>query len=376
MKKLLILFAVASLILASCNSVPPKNDGGGTNDIPHVDAGPSDIGSDRIEIAILSDQYSAWANWTDDERVTQGIVNPDTVSHTYPRKHLPLYKIDSARDLEKFIEDYGEVFALDYRFGGNLGAGFKAATDHCDVDFFSDKFLLVAYMEAPSGSFRYGARNIIIDDGALTLEIEQTNDPEAHTDDMSGWLVTAEVIRADATTNCTSYDAVYVGVKGRAEHHEGINNPELSEPPALTVITPDASVKACMGTSSWFYPADDGTNAAVMYDSNHPTSKEFIDAMPLLSNDKYYDVTGGAYAKLAFDFNRMPELSIKRWEIFDLNGQDNISAEPEQVEVFDDICFHINQDGNFVYEVTAVWDTSADGCGGNVTYVFCIGSTK
>ena len=374
MKKLLILFAVASLILASCNSVPPKNDGGGTNDIPQLDAGPSDIGSDRIEIAILSDQYSAWANWTDDERVTQGIVNPDTVSHTYPRKHLPLYKIDSVEELERFVADYGGVFSMEYKYDEN--EGFAAATAHCDTEFFADKLLLVAYVEAPSGSFRYGARNIIIDDGALTLEVEQTNDPEAHTDDMSGWLVTAEVIRADVTTNCTSYDAVYVGIKGREEHNEGINNPELREPPALTVITPDASIKACMGTSSWFYPADDGTNAAVMYDSNHPTSKEFIDAMPLLSNDKYYDVTGGAYAKLAFDFNRMPELSIKRWEIFDLNGQDNISAEPEQVEVFDDICFHINQDGNFVYEVTAVWDTSADGCGGNVTYVFCIGSTK
>ena len=374
MKKLLILFAVVSLLLASCNTAPPRNDGEGTNDIPQLDVGPADIGNDQIEIAILSDQYSAWANWTDDERVTQGIVNPDTVSHTYPRKHLPLYKIDSVEELERFVADYGDVFSMEYKYDEN--EGFAAATTHCDTEFFADKLLLVAYVEAPSGSFRYGARNIIIDDGALTLEIEQTNDPEAHTDDMSGWLVTAEVIRADATTNCTSYDAVYVGVKGREEYHEGINNSELSEPPALTVITPDASIKACMGTSSWFYPADDGTNAAVMYDSNHPTSKEFIDAMPLLSNDKYYDVTGGAYAKLAFDFNRMPELSIKRWEIVDMNGQDNISAEPEQVEVFYGICFHINQDGNFVYEVTAVWDTAADGYGGNVTYVFCIGSTK
>ncbi|MBQ2378156.1 MAG: membrane lipoprotein lipid attachment site-containing protein, partial [Clostridia bacterium] len=116
MKKLLILFAVAALILASCNSVPPKNDGGGTNDIPQLDVGPADIGSDRIEIAILSDQYSAWANWTDDERVTQGIVNPDTVSHTYPRKHLPLYKIDSVEELERFVADYGDVFSMEYKY--------------------------------------------------------------------------------------------------------------------------------------------------------------------------------------------------------------------------------------------------------------------
>lgn len=367
MKKLLILFAVVSLILASCNSVPPKNDGGGTTDIPRVDAGPADIENDQIEIAILSDQYSAWANWTDDERVTQGIVNPDTVSHTYPRKHLPLYRIDSTEELEKFIEDYGDVFSMNYKYDEN--EGFAAATAHCDVEFFADKFLLVAYVEAPSGSFRYGARNITIDDGALTLEIEQTNDPEAHTDDMSGWLVTAEILRT-AVSNCTSFDAVFAGIKGRED--EPYVPQIMSEPPTLAVITPDGSIKASMGTSSWFYPVGDGTSGANMYDSNHPTSKQFIDVMPRLSNDKYYDVTGGVYAKLAFDFQRVPEISIKRWKC---DGE-NVFSEPEQVQVFDDICFHINQNGEFIYEVTAVWDMSIDGLGGNVTYVFNIGPTK
>lgn len=373
MKRLLTILAVMALLLTSCVStrpldrdkLPAKDDG---TDLPIVDNRPADIGNDRIEIPILSDQYSAWANWTDDERVTRGIVNPDTVSHTYHRKHLPLYRIDSVEELEKFIEDYGDVFSMNYKYDEN--EGFAAATAHCDVDFFADKFLLVAYMEAPSGSFRYGARNIIIDDGALTLEIEQTNDPEAYTDDMSGWLVTAEVIRASVTTECTSYDAAYVGVKGRED--EPVVPRIMSEPPTLAVITPDGSIKASMGTSSWFYPVGDGTSGANMYDSNHPTSKQFIDVMPRLSNDKYYDVTGGVYAKLAFDFQRVPEISIKRWKC----DGDNVFSEPEQVQVFDDICFHINQDGEFIYEVTAVWDTSIDGYGGNVTYVFSIGPSK
>ena len=311
MKKLFLVLAATTLILASCASATPKNDGGGTADLPKIEGGPADIGNEIIEID-LCDWHSSWANWTDDERVTQGIVNPDTVSHTYPRKHLPLYKIDSTEELAKFIEDYGEVFALDYRFGGNLGAGFKAATDHCDAEFFEEKLILAAYVEAPSGSFRYGVRNAVVDNGTLTLEVEQTNDPEVHTDDMSGWLVAAEILRTPIS-DCTSFDAVYVGVKGREELPEGINDPDLSEPPTLAVITPDASIKASMGTSSWFYPVGDGTDAAKMYDSSHPASKEFIDVMPRLSNDKYYDVTGGVYAKLAFDFYRMPEITIKRW---------------------------------------------------------------
>ncbi|MBO5281143.1 MAG: hypothetical protein J6B55_08080 [Clostridia bacterium] len=374
MKRLLTILAVMALLLTSCVStrpldrdkLPAKDDGTG---LPVVDNRPADIGNDQIEIPILSDQYSAWANWTDDERVTQGIVNPDTVSHTYPRKHLPLYRIDSTGELEKFIEDYGDVFSMNYKYDEN--EGFAVATSHCDTAFFEDKYLLVAYVEAPSGSFRYGARNITIDDGALTLEIEQTNDPEAHTDDMSGWLVTAEVIRADVTTNCTSYDAVFAGIKGR-EDEPYVPQIIMSEPPTLAVITPDGSIKASMGTSSWFYPVGDGTSGANMYDSNHPTSKQFIDVMPRLSNDKYYDVTGGVYAKLAFDFQRVPEISIKRWKC---DGE-NVFSEPEQVQVFDDICFHINQDGEFIYEVTAVWDTSIDGYGGNVTYVFSIGPSK
>lgn len=371
MKKIPIFLLALTLLLTSCVStrpidrdkLPPKDDG---TDLPVVDNRPADIGNEIIEIDLF-DQYSAWANWTDDERVTQGIVNPDTVSHTYPRKHLPLYRIDSTEELEKFIEDYGDVFSMNYKYDEN--EGFAAATAHCDVEFFADKFLLVAYVEAPSGSFRYGARNITIDDGALTLEIEQTNDPEAHTDDMSGWLVTAEILRT-AVSNCTSFDAVFAGIKGRED--EPYVPQIMSEPPTLAVITPDGSIKASMGTSSWFYPVGDGTSSANMYDSNHPTSKQFIDVMPRLSNDKYYDVTGGVYAKLAFDFQRVPEISIKRWKC---DGE-NVFSEPEQVQVFDDICFHINQNGEFIYEVTAVWDMSIDGLGGNVTYVFSIGPTK
>ncbi len=375
MKRLLTILAVMALLLTSCVStrpidrdkLPPKDDG---TDLPVVDNRPADIGNEIIEID-LCDWYSAWANWTDDERVTQGIINPDTVSHTYPRKHLPLYRIDSKEELEKFIEDYGDVFSMNYKYDEN--EGFAAATAHCDVDFFADKFLLVAYMEAPSGSFRYGVRKISIDDGELTLEIEQTNDPEAHTDDMSGWLVTVEILRAPVS-NCTSFDAVYVGVNGRED--EPYVPQIMSEPPTLAVITPDGSIKASMGTSSWFYPVGDGTSGANMYDSNYPTSKQFIDVMPRLSNDKFYDVTGGVHAKLAFDFNRAPDITIKRWRLAETDGQDNVFSEPEQIEIIDGTMFQINQDGSCVYEVTAIWDTSIDGLGGNVTYVFSIGPTK
>ncbi len=373
MKKTLVLFILLTLAFASCAAEPPKGGGDDTTTgTPVIDNYPLDMDNELVELDLF-DWYSAWANWTEDERVTQGIVNPDTVSHGYPREHLPLYRIDSVDALECFIEDYGDVFSMTYKY--DEAEGFADATIHCDIDFFEEKLLLVAYMEAPSGSFRYGARRMTLEDGKLTLEIEQTNDPEAHTDDMAGWLVTAEVLRT-AVTNCTSFDAVYVGVKGREELPQGINNSDLSQPPILSVITPDGSIKASMGTSSWFYPVEDGLEGATCYDSSHPMSEGFIDVMPRLSNDDYYDITGGVEVKLSFDFYRVPDtVTVRRWSI-ELLGQDGIDGFSESVELFDKTLFRINQTGTFIYEVTAIWNTSSDGVGGNVTYVFSIGAKK
>ncbi len=368
MKKFLILALTFALLLTSCASTLPRNELPGTDDgtdLPVIDNLPADIGNEIIEID-LYDWHSSWANWTDDERVMQGIINPDTVSHFYPRTHLPLYRIDSAEELEKFIEDYSDVFSMNYKYDEN--EGFAVATAHCDIDFFADKFLLAAYMEAPSGSFRYGVRTISIDNGALVIEVEQTNDPGVHTDDMSGWLVTVEMLRTPVT-DCTSFDAVFVGIKGRED--EPYVPVVMSEPPELTVISPIEEIKASMGTSSWFYQNGDGSNGAKIYDSNHPMSEYFFEAMPRLSNDKFVDVE---WAKLAFDFWEAPELTIRRWNA-ELVGQDNVDSLAETVKVDDGILFEINQKDCYVYEVTAVWDDS-DGLGGNVTYVFSIGPTE
>ena len=118
MKKLLVILAVLVLLLTSCTVTRPA-DG---DKLPIKDGNTTDIIADKddessAEVKKLSfTSYSCWANWTDDERIMQGIVNPDTVSHDYPRTHLPLYRIDSVESLEKFKTDYADVFSLDYNY--------------------------------------------------------------------------------------------------------------------------------------------------------------------------------------------------------------------------------------------------------------------
>ena len=76
-------------------------------------------------------------------------------------------------------------------------------------DFFRDHSLLVVYVPANSGSYRFGNNGISIFDGALRVFVEQKNAPEVGTDDMAGWFILVGITDKDAR-ECTSFDAILV----------------------------------------------------------------------------------------------------------------------------------------------------------------------
>lgn len=80
-------------------------------------------------------------------------------------------------------------------------------TREYDDSFFAEHTVLLAYVTAGSGSFRYGIRDVFRDDAALCLNVIQTNHPEAGTDDMAGWFMIAEVLDSDIA-NITEFDAI------------------------------------------------------------------------------------------------------------------------------------------------------------------------
>ena len=136
----------------------------------------------------------AYANWTDDSRVFADCLNAGMmIISSVP--HLPVYKLDTLKDFEQFKEKFRDILTLDH--GYDEVPSFNDITALYDNSFFADHTLILAYVTAPSGSFRYAIQDISYGGSAFCLDVVQTNDPETHTDDMAGWFVIAEVLDSD-----------------------------------------------------------------------------------------------------------------------------------------------------------------------------------
>ena len=131
--------------------------------------------------------------------------------------HIPIHKIESVSELEKFESDYVSQFASDE---------LKNHLDSYDKDFFKENILLIVNLYSGSGSFKYYISNIYISDTYnqgkdFTVGISQVLMPPdiCVTNDIAFWLVTLEVKRAELD-GVKSYGAVnetshsYYGIRG------------------------------------------------------------------------------------------------------------------------------------------------------------------
>ena len=149
----------------------------------------------------------AYANWTEDSRVFADCSNAGMmIISSVP--HLPVYKFDTPEDLERFKETFRDILTLDH--GYDEVPSFNDITALYDDSFFADHTLVLAYVTAPSGSFRYAIQDISYGGSTFCLDVVQTNDPETHTDDMAGWFVMAEVLDSDIA-DYIIFDAQLVG---------------------------------------------------------------------------------------------------------------------------------------------------------------------
>ena len=144
----------------------------------------------------------AYANWTEGGMM-RDCLNGDKMIISSVR-HLPVYKFDTLEELNRFKESYKDILTFDQ--GYDEVPSFKEVTAAYGESFFADHTVVLAYVEASSGSFRYAVRDISCQGAALCLDVEQTNHPEVYTDDMSGWFVIAEVLDSDIAA-FTEYDA-------------------------------------------------------------------------------------------------------------------------------------------------------------------------
>ncbi len=135
----------------------------------------------------------AYANWTEGGMMRDCLNGEKMIISSV--RHLPVSKLDTLEDLNRFKESYKDILTLDQGYDEVLS--FNEVTASYDNSFFADHTLVLAYVEASSGSFRYAIQDVSYGDSTFCLDVVQTNHPEIGTSDMAGWFVIAEVLDSD-----------------------------------------------------------------------------------------------------------------------------------------------------------------------------------
>ena len=145
----------------------------------------------------------SYANWGDQNEIYSGALNVDKMVISSVR-HLPIYKFDTLAELEQFKNNVKDVLSIDQ--GYDEIPSFNDTVADYDETFFANNTLMLVYVEAGSGSFRYGVDSIYHADGNFCIHVKQTNHPEICTADMAGWFITVAVPDS-MVQDCTEFDA-------------------------------------------------------------------------------------------------------------------------------------------------------------------------
>ena len=138
------------------------------------------------------------------EKLYSGALNADQMLISSV-VHFPIYKFDTLEELTQFKDslDYPEMLSFAY----DEVPAFNEVTAKYDETFFSENTLLLVYVVASTGSYRFAVDTITGDGTGLCVQIAETLHPEVVTDDMAGWFITV-AIPDSAAAAYTEFDAV------------------------------------------------------------------------------------------------------------------------------------------------------------------------
>lgn len=166
---------------------------------------PSEVIPGGTPVDEVFDIAVSYANWAEVNELYAKALNTDKMMISSVR-HLPIIRFDTLADLEQFKMDFGEILAMDY--GYDEVPSFNDTVAKYDGGFFNENSLMLVYVEASSGSCRYGVDSVYCDGNSFCVYAKQTNNPKIHTDDMAGWYITVAVPDS-MIADCTEFDAAF-----------------------------------------------------------------------------------------------------------------------------------------------------------------------
>ena len=141
------------------------------------------------------------------EKLYSGALNADDLLD-YGDRHFPIYKFDTLEELTQFkdsLENPERLSTSLYKYDGI--PSFNEATEQYDETFFSENAMLLVYVAASSGTYRFAVDAITGDGTGLCVHIAETTHAEIVTDDTSGWFITV-AIPDSAAAGYSEFDAV------------------------------------------------------------------------------------------------------------------------------------------------------------------------
>lgn len=149
----------------------------------------------------------SYVGWTDNAALYEGALNCDLLKNEQ-NGHLPIFKIDTFEELEQFKVSFENIVTMDQGYDTVLSFNAAMSKAQWDRDIFYEKnTLLIIYIPASSGSYRYAIQKVETSDTSICIQVEQVNAPEVISEDMAGWFLLVEM-EDEAISKYVSFDSV------------------------------------------------------------------------------------------------------------------------------------------------------------------------
>ena len=159
----LVLVLVCVLGLVGCNTTIPSASTPVEKPTNKVQSGGTPV-EEAFEIAV------SYANWTEESEIYFGALNKEKMVISSVQ-HLPIYKFNTSEELEQFKLAFGEVLTMDR--GYDEVPSFNDITTNYDETFFDENTLLLVYVGANSGTYRFGVSSVFCAENSFCIHIGQ-----------------------------------------------------------------------------------------------------------------------------------------------------------------------------------------------------------
>lgn len=151
--------------------------------------------------------HVAYAGWSESGEIYANALNSEKFSQDGAH-NLPIYRFDTLADIEAFRNSFENDLAFEYDFD-EIGSFNDVVATYEDEAFLENYSLMLVYVKANSGSYRYGVESIYCNGESFRVNVEELTHSELVTMDLAGWYVII-VVPDTMVDRCSDFDAALV----------------------------------------------------------------------------------------------------------------------------------------------------------------------